>query len=218
MPDVFAYNYSICAEKDSDCEPSAYYYALEYTRPVVQLNSHDHHRRSPRHVRHQVGTAGAGKAVAKAAAARVDGSVVLVGKSTGTFASSLYTTDGESDFAAVAIDENGQELWRWQVLKHPLVHAGMCVFHSVVFVTADTAPGHTTRATMSPDVDAHAVAETLSLGSLVSNDQAVEISPFQNRNMVWSTSPHVLLTVFCRAGRSLVATNCTPARPLMMGQ
>ncbi len=45
-------------------------------------------------------------------AARSDGSVVLVGATTGAWDG---VKTGINDFAAVALDEDGLELWRWQV-------------------------------------------------------------------------------------------------------
>lgn len=50
------------------------------------------------------------------AAARADGSVVLTGVTYGNWAAILSGEDGVGDFMAVALDENGDELWRWQVL------------------------------------------------------------------------------------------------------
>ncbi len=48
----------------------------------------------------------------RGATARSDGSVVLVGATTGVWD---RVKTGSSDFAAVALDEDGLELWRWQV-------------------------------------------------------------------------------------------------------
>ncbi len=48
----------------------------------------------------------------RGATARSDGSVVLVGATTGAWDGVMT---GISDFAAVALDEDGLELWRWQV-------------------------------------------------------------------------------------------------------
>lgn len=67
--------------------------------------------------RRQAGASDNKDVLSHAVAARADGSVVLAGMSYGTFAGKLSTTDGHSDFAAVAIDKNGNELWRWQVLQ-----------------------------------------------------------------------------------------------------
>lgn len=47
-----------------------------------------------------------------AAAARADGSIVLAGRTQGDWGGELV---GTTDFAAVALDEDGAELWRWQV-------------------------------------------------------------------------------------------------------
>lgn len=42
-----------------------------------------------------------------------DGSVVLAGVTTGTWSDSFV--GGTFDFAAVKLDSNGDEVWRWQV-------------------------------------------------------------------------------------------------------
>lgn len=47
-----------------------------------------------------------------ASAARADGSIVLAGTTSGEWDGELA---GILDFAAVALDEDGVELWRWQV-------------------------------------------------------------------------------------------------------
>lgn len=47
-----------------------------------------------------------------ASTARADGSIVLAGVTTGDWFGDVA---GSADFAAVALDEDGQELWRWQV-------------------------------------------------------------------------------------------------------
>lgn len=53
-----------------------------------------------------------------AAATRADGSIVLGGSTTGDWDRELV---GNSDFAAVALDEDGVELWRWQVCVDSLM-------------------------------------------------------------------------------------------------
>lgn len=78
---------------------------------AYKCSQHDHRHRH----RCQAGTEDTSGVFAHAVAARADGSVVLAGQSYGTFETALSSTDGGSDFAAVAIDENGKELWRWQV-------------------------------------------------------------------------------------------------------
>ena len=45
-------------------------------------------------------------------AARADGSIVLAGWTSGNWFGEVA---GLQDFAAVALDEDGEELWRWQV-------------------------------------------------------------------------------------------------------
>ncbi|CAM9508827.1 unnamed protein product [Ascophyllum nodosum] len=63
---------------------------------------------------YQEGTSNSAGAYVYGAAARADGSVVLCGCTFGSFADSFYG-DGEStDFLAITIDEDGNELWRWQ--------------------------------------------------------------------------------------------------------
>lgn len=54
----------------------------------------------------------AASVVALASAARADGSIVLAGYTTGDWDGAAA---GITDFAAVAVDEDGEELWRWQV-------------------------------------------------------------------------------------------------------
>lgn len=49
---------------------------------------------------------------AAGAAARADGSIVLAGYTNGDWAGEMV---GQTDFASVALDEDGAELWRWQV-------------------------------------------------------------------------------------------------------
>lgn len=44
-----------------------------------------------------------------------DGSFVLAGLTDGEWGDSF---DDSSDFAAVKLDENGNELWRWQVITY----------------------------------------------------------------------------------------------------
>lgn len=73
---------------------------------------------------YQAGTLDTGDVIALAGTSRVDGSIVMAGKSHGIFATNLSTADGSSDFVAVAIDKNGEELWRWQVLQLALAHVG----------------------------------------------------------------------------------------------
>ena len=51
--------------------------------------------------------------IADAAAARADGSIVLGGRTSGDWYGEVNGID--MDFAAVALDEDGTELWRWQV-------------------------------------------------------------------------------------------------------
>lgn len=63
----------------------------------------------------QAGRMGNGDTIAYAAAARSDGSVVLAGSTFGASETTFSETVGYSDFAAVAIDEDGNELWRWKV-------------------------------------------------------------------------------------------------------
>ena len=53
-----------------------------------------------------------------ASAARPDGSVVLAGTTYGSWKGDLSGTDAVADFIAVALDEDGEELWRWQVRLH----------------------------------------------------------------------------------------------------
>lgn len=50
--------------------------------------------------------------VSFASAAKKDGSIVLAGWTSGDWFGEVA---GETDFAAVALDEDGVELWRWQV-------------------------------------------------------------------------------------------------------
>lgn len=93
---------------------------------------HYHHCRPHRRYicRNQAGKLDTGGTYAYAAAARKDGSVVLAGRTFGPFHKPLSTMDGYSDFAAVAIDENGTELWRWQVIQHPLARADVRVVYA----------------------------------------------------------------------------------------
>lgn len=49
------------------------------------------------------------------AAARADGSVVLAGFAYGFWDTALSGPGGSTDFIAVALDEDGAEIWRWQV-------------------------------------------------------------------------------------------------------
>lgn len=48
------------------------------------------------------------------AAARADGSVVLTGWTSGDWGGAL-SGDADLDFIALALGENGTEIWRWQV-------------------------------------------------------------------------------------------------------
>lgn len=64
----------------------------------------------------QAGTSGESGAYVRAATTRGDGSIVLGGYTFGTFAGTFLGDDGATDFLAVALDENGDELWRWQVI------------------------------------------------------------------------------------------------------
>lgn len=43
-----------------------------------------------------------------------DGSVVLAGYTLGVWG---FESSGDADFAAVKLDENGIEVWRWQVIR-----------------------------------------------------------------------------------------------------
>lgn len=64
----------------------------------------------------QEGTSDSGGVYVFGAAARADGSVVLCGGTFGSFASDSSSVEaGSSDFLALALDEDGNELWRWQV-------------------------------------------------------------------------------------------------------
>lgn len=54
--------------------------------------------------------------VSYAATPRVDGSIVLAGVTDGNWDGELV---GTTDFAAVALDEDGAELWRYQVCEPP---------------------------------------------------------------------------------------------------
>lgn len=79
--------------------------------------------------RKQAGKSDTGGNYAYAAAARDDGSVVLAGVTYGAFSTPLSTPEGSTDFAAIAIDENGTELWRWQVLHHSIAGAGLRIVY-----------------------------------------------------------------------------------------
>lgn len=61
-----------------------------------------------------------GNDVFKGAAAESDGSVVLVGSTNGSWGS---PNDGSYVFAAVKLDVNGSEAWRWQVSRKFLAGA-----------------------------------------------------------------------------------------------
>lgn len=50
-----------------------------------------------------------------ASAARPDGSVVLAGGTDGAWHRNISSVNASMDFMAVALDEDGAELWRWQV-------------------------------------------------------------------------------------------------------
>lgn len=89
----------------------------------------------------------AARVYAWAAAARPDGSVVLAGQSYGTFDTPLSTANSYSDFAAVAIDEDGRELWRWQVLQFPLATGTFCTVARVGFSPRNAAHARTTGTT-----------------------------------------------------------------------
>lgn len=54
----------------------------------------------------------------EASAARPDGSVVFTGSTTGGWYGNLSRTNATYEFIAVALDEDGEELWRWQVRLH----------------------------------------------------------------------------------------------------
>lgn len=45
----------------------------------------------------------------------IDGSVMLAGITGGTWGGAYSNVGGEYDFAAVKLDANGDEVWRWQV-------------------------------------------------------------------------------------------------------
>lgn len=49
-----------------------------------------------------------------------DGSIVLAGVTWGVWGVSYY---GEGDYAALKLDENKTEVWRWQVITTASVHA-----------------------------------------------------------------------------------------------
>ncbi|CAN0111305.1 unnamed protein product [Ascophyllum nodosum] len=65
---------------------------------------------------YQEGTSNNAGAYVYGAAARADGSVVLCGRTFGSFvdSDSFYGNGESTDFLAIAIDEDGNELWRWQ--------------------------------------------------------------------------------------------------------
>jgi len=70
---------------------------------------------------YQSGTTGYSGAYGRAAAVRGDGSVVVGGHTFGSFATD-FVEDGATDFIAVALDEDGNELWRWQVILVSVVY------------------------------------------------------------------------------------------------
>lgn len=58
-----------------------------------------------------------------------DNSMVLTGRTSGVWGAVHY---GDADFAAVKLDENQAELWRWQVMREiSIFYPG--VFASVIF-------------------------------------------------------------------------------------
>lgn len=60
------------------------------------------------------GSVAIGSVASFASAPRADGSIVLAGWTDGDW---FGEVTGDFDFAALALDEDGVELWRWQV-KH----------------------------------------------------------------------------------------------------
>lgn len=67
---------------------------------------------------------------ASAAAARADGSIVIGGYTSGDWDGEMI---GYFDFVAVALDEYGTELWRWQVCEQPDPSICLCFrFRSMV--------------------------------------------------------------------------------------
>ena len=71
---------------------------------------------------YQSGTTGEAGAYGRAAAVRGDGSIVVGGLTSGSFATDFVGEDGAMDFIAVALDEDGNELWRWQVILVSVVY------------------------------------------------------------------------------------------------
>lgn len=66
-----------------------------------------------------------------AAAIGDDGSVVLVGNAGGEW--SGIDAGGGADFAAVKLDADGTELWRWQVRRHMFFSKLPCArVHSIL--------------------------------------------------------------------------------------
>lgn len=61
-------------------------------------------------------------AYVRTAVAREDGSVVLAGHTYGSFATYFTGDTNATDFLAVAIDKDGNELWRWQVSLVPQIY------------------------------------------------------------------------------------------------
>lgn len=58
----------------------------------------------------------------RTAVARGDGSVVLGGHTYGSFANHFTGDTDAADFLAIAIDKDGNELWRWQVSLAPKIY------------------------------------------------------------------------------------------------
>ena len=71
---------------------------------------------------YQSGTTGDGGAYGLQATVRGNGSVVVGGHTYGSFATDFVGEDGATDFIAVALDEDGNELWRWQVILVSVVY------------------------------------------------------------------------------------------------
>lgn len=50
-----------------------------------------------------------------------DGSIVLAGHTFGNWTGTRHVLDGDRDFAAMAVDEDGEHLWSYQVKAMVLV-------------------------------------------------------------------------------------------------
>lgn len=59
----------------------------------------------------------AGEDVITGATPLQDGSVLLVGYTFGDWDEGISATLDKRDFAAVQLDANGNEVWRWQVIS-----------------------------------------------------------------------------------------------------